>query len=712
MLIEETYGSYASIGIRTVEDYGAFGQVEISFGDSFLIMADVLAASIAGVTGGEYGALEINARLTVNNVVVPITSFGYQAPTGRLGSLLNVRLSKPDINQIPDGASVKFELLVTTPSGVQAIKLIDNGKLSGKDFRITYRGGTDGRPQDEVNMSALDVISDKFTLAPRRPVVMFDPIRVKITDVETSIADAIRTEAGAPIMPILEPYAGLTMKQVLQRAYTTAGGTGITTIDAWILATMTRIAHLLGTSNDATTGIGFAAVVTNIPNYNVRRADFTMEGGWHGGAGPVVGMYSPLYFVENNTLFIIDPEKPLPFGYTPRLITLAKHKSLSQSTPYKPESNAVLLTYQYSAEDEPDRTYYIDRTTESTDENGAFGSAGYSSVMTRRTVREFYITGDPLNIVSEVEKSIVVETRQAITWTTKDENETVTEIVVSASALTHKETTDFRYQGDLLMGHRKVVEGCIYVGSQKQVFTQTILIEDASISWADDPLSPGRKVQKSTRTTVDGVCFLAEDPEVVAGENADGEEIYRLYPALLAQSSGVVAQDAVLIGMRPITTTTETLKHIKGNQYEVAVVVTDHLNNTVKRSVTSPRTGGTGTDPYAVRSRTILLRDLVSEAAIGPRLPTSVNALELPREQALSLGKTILKRLLNPLRAMPLDLPGVDFAINRGSVLQGQTRTGQTLNYFVTGYGISGNNLGKQGHRISMSLETTELLAL
>lgn len=705
---------YASIeikGLPTEVQAVAYAGVEVTAGESFLILADILSEDVAGAANGSYGPLDINAQLLVNGEEVLISSFNYQAPTGRLGSLLNVKLRTPDINQIPNGATIEFNLLV---DGQVARRLIVGGKLAGKDFKISFSGGVDGKPQDEVNFSALDVISDKFTLAPRRSVIMYDPGRVKITDVETSPQDALRDDKGGLIMPVLEPVAGLTMKQVLARAYTSGGGQShITALSASTLAKMSRIAHLLGTSANDQGAMGFGGVITNIPNYPVRRADFTVEGGWHSGASPVVGMYSPIYFVENNKLFILDPEKKLPYGYVPHLITLAKHKNLSQSVPFKPDANAVILTHQYSAEDEQEALLFRDHTETTRDKVGDYGSAGYTEITTRRTTRQFYMASDYNNILSEVEKELVVETRSAVTWTTVDEaTGNVVEISLSPDSLVHSETTTHRYYGELKVGHHKVVEGCVFVGAQKQVFTQTILVEDCSIEWAEDPLNPGVVVQKRNTTTTEGVCFLAEDPETIIGYDGNDVEIHRRYPVLLAQSSGIVPTDAQMTGMQKISTVTETLRHLQGNQYDVSVISIDHLNNTVKHSTTSPKTGNTRTDPYAVRSRSILLRDIVSENAIGPRIPVAVNAFELPRGLALELGNTTLKRLQNPLRVLPTDLVGVDFAVHRGSIVYGQLRVGYTGNYFVTGYAISGNNLGRQGHRIQMSLETAELLAL
>ena len=652
---------------------------DITSGDSFVILADLLEASIAGTTVGFYGAVEINARLTVNGTEIPIQSFNYQAPTGKLGSLLNVKLLRPDDAQVPIGSSVTFELLVKTESGWASRTLIDNGKMSSRDYRMSFRSGANAGPNDELSIGSMDVISDKFGLTPKRPVVLYDPARVKYADIEVDPVSALREESNHIILPIVEAAPSLTMANILNRAYKKQ--------------------------------LGFERVITNIQNYPVRRADFTIEGGWHEGAIPCVAMYAPLYFVENNCLYILDADKQLPYGVVPHDISLAQHKLLSEAVSYKPDSNSLILTYQYSADEEnPIDVYTVEKYLPAEeDESGTYGQSDYTRTTTTRRMRYTYAVTDLAqeNPLSELELELTVETRQAITWLFGDaDTGEVTETRLSNDSLTHSEQTVNSYEGELKIGHTKTTSAIIYVGEEAQSYIRPILNEYCTIYWKDDPSGSGQKVQSRSVIRVEGVCFAAEENETLG----DGTIIRRLYPALLAQSSGIVERDAVLFGMRPISTTTQTLRRLQGNQFDVAVVTIDHLNNTVKRSTTSPTIGSNKTDPYQVRSRSIILRDAESEDLIGTRIPATANAYELPRRLALALGHNILKRLKNPLRQIPIDLVGVDFAVHRGSVIRAAKRNGNTGNYFVTGFGISGNNLGRDGHRISMSLETTELL--
>ncbi len=86
----------ASIEVNAGEEqlYGqALAAIEVAYGEGFLLLADLIQEEVSGTTLGSYAHTEINAKLTVDGDEVDITGFNYQVPTGRLGSILNVRLA-------------------------------------------------------------------------------------------------------------------------------------------------------------------------------------------------------------------------------------------------------------------------------------------------------------------------------------------------------------------------------------------------------------------------------------------------------------------------------------------------------------------------------------------------------------------------------------------------------------------------------------------
>jgi hypothetical protein len=105
----------------------------------------------------------------------------------------------------------------------------------------------------------------------------------------------------------------------------------------------------------------------------------------------------------------------------------------------------------------------------------------------------------------------------------------------------------------------------------------------------------------------------------------------------------------------------------------------------------------------------MLIRDLDSEAEIGPRVPFDLNTGELPRARAKVLAHRVLARVRDPLYTSQFDLADPDFFIDIGSVIIAQDRTGTTPKHIVESFGINGSSGGKQGHRVNMNVSAKKL---
>lgn len=681
-------------------------------GDSFLILADVLEANLAGSNIGQYGQYEIDAVYKINGTEVEIKYFSYQVPTGKLGSLLNVTLADgQNVSQVPNGATITLDLTVKVGGVTSLYNLVTYAKLQERNIKIAFKGGNNAGPVDEITVGALDIIADKFSLGPRRPVTMFDPSRVKYDSVNTTSENLMRDSHFGIIYPVIEAVYGLTMKQILNRAYTGIGGHVFASAlpssfgPGWT-------SYRSSAANDQL-GCGFTQVITNIDDYPVRMANFTIEGGWHDGAQPSVAMYAPLYFVQGTKLFIWYTDKLPPASMPAHQLLLDAHKSLNRQMAFKPDRNAVALTYQYAKGDPFEDSERLSRDVRLPDDvvpTGTEGTAGYSVVTTVRWVREYYMADAPDDVLDSVPLSTDITTEQVITWYGTDGTPTGD----SFMRTTGTEHIDYFYEGELNTGYERVIEASVAnPASAFAVSLVTASRETCEIAWTDDPNNPGLKIQAWCTIEESGKCFFDPDKTETVSDAGGDVTFVRMIPILLAQASGIVESSWLMSGEIPIKTTKMTLHPKGGKQYDVEVIESDLLNNTTKKSYVDPTTGGhPNNDPYQSRSRTILLRDLTSEAEIGPRIPVEVNTYELPRDRAIALGNQVLQRFKNPLELMPIDLPGVDFAIAQGTIIEGQIRSdGFTDKHIVTGYSITGQNLGKQGHRISQSLETLELLA-
>jgi hypothetical protein len=680
---------------------------DVTNGDSMLILADILEEAVSDMSEigpqGFYAVQEINARLVVSGSEIPITSFSYEEPDGKLGAMLNLTLARvSDRPSVPVAMSLSFDLLITNSDGdVRAIPLVQNGKIGGREFTITWRGNG---PGDELTISAIDIAEDKFGLAPRRPVTMFDPTFVQYANVAVRARDAILDEAGQPILPILEPVEGLTFLQAAQRAYTSMNGTNfMSKLSPATSAGLVKVATLIGGNGESetTVGLGFSRVVTNIADYPIQRADFTVESGWHDGALPFVGMFDPVYFVVGQDLFIMDAERRLPTGFSTRVVPTSNYMLMSVSTPYRDPYNAVILTHQVRGSDsEYDGLTLREEVEQTTDRNGTYGSEGYQEV---RHYTKFQRKYDESGTMVE---EVVLQVK----------DETFVALAGGGGTLTHTSTEtqqDF-YTNDLKTGHDRQVDSLVLVGPEASLELREVLREKCEISWMDNPLNPGQKIQARNFTAVSGLVYESDETQEVMSASGSMDEQPIRTPVALAQKGGIITDGGSLKFMA-IKTISETLRAKTGTTLDVVVVEQDLLTGQYNRGSIAPRTGTSSTNQYETRSRSILLRNKTgngaSEDVIGPRIPISVNAGELPKDRALELGQRVLARGADPRDAYRMNLPGVDFAVHRGSVIRGLLRDGSlTGDFLVRGLTITGQNLGQQGtHRISMSLQGVEL---
>lgn len=716
--------SWASMVIGGVSEGRSLISAQIRSAEDFLILVDLIGADLENVeTGtGFFPAQFLNAQLLVGGVDIPIKAFTYQEADGKLGSTLNVTLAQPLISQVPMGATVEFSVLRRNALGVWKGREYVTGKVSSHGLNIAYRGGENGGPADEVVISSVDVLQERFSLAPRRSVIMFDPTKVSLTDVEVKIADAVVDESNNnPIMPVLEAVTGLNLRGALARAYTNRSGSAFTTaLTPATLATLERIAYLMsGGPSFTDVGLGFAAVVSNIPNYLISRADFTMESGWHDGIQPLISMFGPMFFAFSDYLHILDIERALPAGYSAYQVPLTKYKSLGLDVPYKDPRNAALLTYKEDlAYGLSGAVTAVTEVIEDTQKSGPdYGSVGHTEIYTQDYVRRYYIGAE---MIAETPLSHRVETRTQFQAGDGGAGPLI---------LVHREFQQDFYTGSLATGplktgHDKMVEGIISTGPDASIELVEILREKCDITWAADPKNPGSFVQTLTVTQIEGLCYTDDqmtrsssfpygatgtsDSKGKGGSAMFEQVVY--VPMLLAQSSNIVADDGRMAWLF-IKTITERLRPGKGQQVDVETVVVDHLNNTMQTTLSQPRTGNRADSTIRSVQRKVLFRDKVSEEAIGPRIPIGVNGGELPRNLAYEVARRALYRGTHPLTVERLQLPGVDFAIGKGSIVQPQVRDGSYAGkYVVTALTITGRNLGVKGqHRIDMALEGMEL---
>jgi len=623
----------------------ADGTVTTPTEDSFTIYVDILDTALVPTvgTGKRY-----SARLIADGIDIPITAFSYREPSDRLGAVLSVTLARPDPSRIADGATLNFDLGIWNGSGWQWVALITGGKLSTQEGSI---GFAQNRPTDALSINVVDVLGDRAQRAPRTPVMLYDPLKVDLPETPDTTS-AIRDENGAAILPVNVERASMKLQDVLNYAYVT--------------------------------GCGFTRVMTNISNFPVSRADFTLEGGYDAGVRPLLGLFEPLYFTSDaQTLWIVDADSPLPAGFTPLELPLSAVVSVQASQPPRELANALIVNFQ---SDETNGDYFTERLDQDESESGSFGQPDFTSTETVRRVREYRNLAQPSVIVREV----VVDT--------------TTTVYNSDLEIVHREVQVDRFDAaQRKTGHTRTIEALVpnLDVEDAPLALLTTQSETQSIGYRPHPFRPREMVQDSVTTRVSGLVHVDKD-------NKYRDEPFKL-PLTDAHRNGFVDPEGdQTTEFAPIKTTRESLR-VRGRQLDVSVVVVDHIANTTERSSSTTRSGGSSSlDARRVVNRQVLIK-MPGTDALGKRIP-SLQAGEIPEALALEMGKRKLRRLNSPPRNASVQLPDVNLALRKGTPVRPHNRSGASGTFVCTGREISGVTLGTGAHRVQMRIEARELL--
>lgn len=614
----------------------------------FTIFVDVLDSAVASSQDGHIRRYK--GRLLVDGVDIPIRHAELQASVDTLGTELKVTMARPLVNQVVNASSVTFQIGIWTGAAYQYINIIAGGKLSARENAIK---NTEGRPTDEVSISIIDIIADRWNRAPRAPIHLYDPNKVSAPTQSEMASEKIIVATGGTITPVNVPIFGMRLRDVLHRAY------------------------VIGT--------GFASVITNIPNFPVSEADFTLDGGYDGGVRPLLSLFSPLLFTDSiNNLFIIDPDASLPAGFTPRDFAESNIVQMDDNLPQREPVNAILVRMRSNDGGE----VYTERLDQETQQSGTFSTPSYTRTDVVRRVREFRNLADPETIVRE---EVVGETTTVTDWEFAP---------IEVTTLVDHFDTQGRKTGYSRDVSRRLPdpgnEGTPTLFEHAQMQEQTII-------YTTNPLNPSEDVQERV-TTVESGLILVDDSRDYLGEP------FKL-PLTEAHISGYIDPDADMhVESGDIKTTVEQLR-IRGQQVDVEVRVINHLANTPARTSVTSRPGSVTLDrKQQGASRTVLLT--VEGTEPDGRRVQVFDAGDLPSDIALDLGRRKLARLNNPPREIQILPAFIDLSIRRGAILRPHGRGEAVLGtYIVTGYTITINEYAQNRGIIGeMNITARELM--
>lgn len=649
----------------------------------------------------------LTERLLVNDVEQPISGYSVKTPTGGLGESLSVALSNPNPNLILPGDVIKFELGAgkeTAPGVIDYswVSVIDTGKADGRTFTVKWiPDDSGGFPGDVFEVSALSPLADKWGLAPRVPLIMYNPDLILAPETLIPESKELIRRYGAAIggvtylTPRLEAVSGLSLYHALDRAYTSKNPL-----------------PELGVNP------GFDRVVTNIKDFLIgERLDITLESGFHGAVASLYSIYNPVVFAADNVLYIIDPEGGLPPGFTPRQLELDCVIEVTENQAATELANAVILSYKenppggvINAGELPS----IRIINEQPYESGA--GRNYTRTEVSREITEYFdiLSGELRRTQENWEETKTYAYRDVILVTPESGGGFTRERIDGDVRLIQTERISNRYVGNTKSSHSRSITGLYSnpaLGGAEDI--GLLETEEASYKWAADMSHPGEYDLIRSITTNSGL-LLKETKE-------DGLIIYT--PILEAEKGGIIeADDTQSLTFLPMETCIEELRSTGQNQSNVKTRIIDHLCGACPANKVQSRPGSRSTymPPFSLKgyngykAGTIreIIEDEESIALYGLRKPITLDVGRLGAIEGRILARRKLLSAVSPPKNLTVTLPGIDFAIRRGSLLILPLRSGYTSPMITTGYTRSGRGLGTANARRDMVLEMREVIAL
>jgi hypothetical protein len=616
---------------------------EVSF--SFVVSVHKPAATAALAKN----ARRFSVRLLVNGSPVPIKSATLNAPADTLGTELSVELARPVASQIPLDASVDFELGVWTGAAFVYEKLMTGGKLSGRSKRVV---NSNNLPTDSVAVVFVDVIGDRWNLAPAANTLVYDPDKVERpapAPVAMAAAGAIRNPEGVEVSTVETPAPGLNFFEVLRLAYVE--------------------------------GCGFDAVKTNIENFPVEQVSFSLSGGYDAGVRPLLTPFAPVVFPVGNVLWILDADAPVPAGLALRSLNVSRLVEITSTLPNREPVDGLLVTIKV---DKVSGEYATERLEVETVESSNFGAPDFTSTRTERRVREFRTVDEPGVIRREETASLKT---------------TVTD---GGFNILSRETQTDQFDGlNRKTGHTRSVEARVpdpEDGGKLKV--KEVSRERQTIVYGAHPLKPKVDTIHLVETHVDGLILIDPDNTYLGKPFKS--------PLIEAHRSGNVTTDGgQTTTFGAIRSVFEFLR-VRGQSVEMETRVINHIANTPDRTSVTTRPGAAEIERTSQATQTILL---TLPGVTQRRRVAEFDGTGLPSETALDLARRQLLKLSSP----PLDFAGVlaypDRRLRKGDLLDLSERAGASLGRYIAAgfkmeFTFSGDALAISGSLTARQLTT------
>ena len=556
-------------------------------------------------------------RLFVNGILTPFVSAEINAPSGSLGVSLSIQLAKSDRAQLPDGAAFKFQIGKIINNSPVWTTILDGGKLAGVNYSLAARG-------DALSFSTFETES-KLTTYPRNNLIVFDPAKISV---EADEFPKVPTDTGEFIATTTRAVNNLTLEKLLHIAFVEFGN--------------------------------FSAVETDLPNYEIARCDFSISNSHHAAVKQFTGIYEPDFIARGAILSIEKTIDPLPSGFVPTTITAARYTSFAENQSFG-ELDLDGYTLNYTG---TDGSFYADRNLPSNPiENGTFGSDDFTETTVRIKKRDWFETGNPIAVRSELKEEIR-ETRRG-------------GILIGRETRTNLFDRLGRAAGYLNSVEQRLPDTANN-GAPSLLKTSE---NSQKIFYSANPFAPRQTIQSKIETSAK--ALLAIDAENTALDQNGTDAPYPQDYAKVYEFGNLKKE--MTSEFRTLETTVEYFRPQANGQIEVRVETFDALRGILKNPLTEFRSGDIAVRNFTKQQTKTILRDGVTQATRRGRIEP-FNAGELPLFFAEPLARWLLA---NPRVTISLDLIGFDESLERGVFFALDGRGRENLgNYKVRGYRV------------------------
>jgi hypothetical protein len=595
--------------------------------------------------GKQYG---IAATLEIDGDSAPITDFDLSVPTGALGSGLSCSLADFEAS-VSDTDPIDFDITITKGGDSETVRLLESGRMLSSSASIQLDG-------DTLKVDAVNPLADRWQIAPRSPLVLYDPSVIDIVTASEATRDDILDADSNPIEAEFRAVDGFDLAQLLNFVYVEQ--------------------------------LGFTRVITNIESYPLQRADFSLRASWHSVAASELAIFQPVYGADDaDTLFILDPQGTIPPSMPIRNLPLSKYVQVIRQTQTSALINAVIFTYRDNTFVDAFSGAVTDRVDQELQEVGNFGEEGWQRTVINRFIKEFHDDpNDPFRITRE----IVWKTEARVSAKADD---LVREISIEV------QTDRYDFDWRLKIGYEKITQ--LYTALPgASAMMREVQREINQIIWTSSLSNPSELIKTWELTEISGTVLV---------ENPDDDEPTRisLYEANRTNSIPEDDEGVDVENGRPITTIIERWRETGPDQIEVQYQKIDHLTGRPEQTKTVQHTGTVKARMNQSTTGTVsmMIRNEASEALFGPRVPASLDAGNVPFDQALMLAERLLALGGAEPGRIQIRFTGLDLSLRRGSLRRITDRQGVDYIVFITGYRMRGERLGTPEFEITMEAE-------